>query len=134
MIFSKSGSSNERLKHLLCQGFRREASLRSIHRDENVASAIPGVISTYPNSHVTSLKASPWPEILALMGKQGESVMIDLLLDCGIFIPIETSRGSYHQLSGQSIPRRYGTLLRIKYRRASWRPSKYLNQSSDWNE
>jgi telomerase reverse transcriptase len=100
MRFSKASASNDRLHHLLCQGFRKDIDVRSVHRDENVTSAIPGVISTYPNSHVAAMKASPWPKILALMGKEGERVMIDLILDCGIFVPIESGRGSYHQLSG----------------------------------
>jgi telomerase reverse transcriptase len=72
-----------------------------LHRDENITFAIPGVISAYPNSHVTSIKAAPWPQVLALMGKEGERVMIDLILDCGIFLPVKNGRGNYHQLSGR---------------------------------
>jgi telomerase reverse transcriptase len=68
-----------------------------------VMSAVPGIISTYPNHHVATMKASPWPEVLALMGKDGQKTMIDLILDCGIFVAIESSRGSYHQLSGLSL-------------------------------
>ena len=88
--------------------------MRSVRRDENATSAIPGVISTYPNSHVTSMKTSPWPEVLALVGKQGERVMVDLILDCGIFLPVEAGRGSYYQLSGQSITPGFVAVLMIK--------------------
>jgi telomerase reverse transcriptase len=102
MLFSKAHKSNGKVNHLLCQGFRKNATSRSVHRDENATSAIPGIISTYPNIHVTSIKASPWPEILALLGKEGERVMIDLILNCGIFLRLASGRGSYHQLSGQS--------------------------------
>jgi telomerase reverse transcriptase len=101
MLFSKAHASNGRVHHLICQGFRKDLSSRSVHRGENVTSAIQGVISTYPNSHVTSLKAWPWPEILALLGKEGERVMIDLILDCGIFLRLGSGHGNYHQLSGQ---------------------------------
>lgn len=73
-----------------------------MHRGEHVASAIPGVLSIHPNSHVTTVKAYPWPQVLALMGKEGERVMIDLLLDCGIFLVVGSGRGTYHQLSGKS--------------------------------
>jgi len=73
-----------------------------VYRNERIISAIPGVISTYPNSHVTSIKASPWPQVLALMGKEGERMMIDLILDCGVFLPVRSGRGSYYQLSGLS--------------------------------
>jgi telomerase reverse transcriptase len=48
------------------------------------------------------MKADPWPHILGLMGKEGERAMIDLLLDCGIFLVVGSGRGTYHQLSGES--------------------------------
>jgi hypothetical protein len=38
------------------------------------------------------------------MGKEGERAMIDLLLDCGIFLPVENGRGNYRQLSGAFKP------------------------------
>jgi len=47
------------------------------------------------------LKSSPWPQILALMGKKGQRMMIDLILDCGIFVPVESGHGNYFQLSGK---------------------------------
>jgi telomerase reverse transcriptase len=71
-----------------------------MHHNENITSTMPGVISTYPNTHVTSLKASPWPQVLALLGKEGERAMIDLILDCGVFLPVQSGRGNYYQLSG----------------------------------
>jgi telomerase reverse transcriptase len=46
------------------------------------------------------MKDAPWPQVLALMGKDGERTMIDLLLGCGVFLPVGNSRGNYHQLSG----------------------------------
>jgi telomerase reverse transcriptase len=73
-------------------------------RNENAGSAIPGIISTYPNSHVTSMKAWPWPQVLSLMGKEGERAMIDLIVDCGVFIAVENGCGAYHQMSGTFSP------------------------------
>ncbi len=64
-------------------------------------SNIPGIISTYPNDHVTSMKSWPWPQILAVMGKEGEQAMIALVLYCGIFVAVESGRGTYQQLSGR---------------------------------
>lgn len=58
-------------------------------------------MSTHPNSHVTDLKTGLWPQVLSLLGRAGESVMIDLLLDCGIFLPIADSHGNFSQLSGK---------------------------------
>lgn len=96
-LFSSHGSTYGRILHLLCQGFRRDASAR----DENAPSAIPGIASTYPNSHVTSMKAMPWPRVLALWGSEGERAMIDLLIDCAIFLPVPGTQGVYNQLSGE---------------------------------
>jgi telomerase reverse transcriptase len=103
MLFSKAHKTGGRVKHLLCQGFRKDVSFYSVRRDENPTSAIPDVVSTYPNSHVKSIKASPWPQVLMLMGKERDRVMIDLILDCGIFLPVGSGHGSYYQLSGKSI-------------------------------
>jgi telomerase reverse transcriptase len=48
------------------------------------------------------MKAAPWTQVLTLMGREGERTMIDMILDCGVFISIEAGTGSYHQLSGKS--------------------------------
>jgi telomerase reverse transcriptase len=104
LLFSKDRASNGWVKHLLCQGFQKDISSRSVQRGENAASSIPGLLSIHPNSHVTSIKADPWPQVLALMGKEGERAMIDLLLDCGIFLAVGSGRGTYHQLSGKFDP------------------------------
>ncbi|PVH78811.1 hypothetical protein DL98DRAFT_236130 [Cadophora sp. DSE1049] len=98
LIFSKS--SNGKVQHLLCQGFRKDISHRNINQGENAGSSIPGVVSTYPNSHVTEMKARPWPQVLLLMGKEGERAMIDLILDCGIYLAVESGHGTFNQLSG----------------------------------
>lgn len=71
-----------------------------MRRDEFFTSALPGIISTHPNSNVAAIKTAPWAKILPLMGKDGEKIMIDLILDCGIFVPVESGQNSYFQLSG----------------------------------
>ena len=48
------------------------------------------------------MKEGPWPRVLTIMGKEGDHAMIDLILDCGIFVPIKSAHGSYNQLSGNS--------------------------------
>ncbi|KUJ22915.1 uncharacterized protein LY89DRAFT_313971 [Mollisia scopiformis] len=103
LMFSKTQKFNGRVQHLLCQGFQKDATARHMNREEHATSAIPGIVSTYPNVHVTSMKAWPWPQFLALFGRQGEKMMIDLILDCGIFVPVENAHGSYYQLSGQPL-------------------------------
>lgn len=49
------------------------------------------------------MKAWPWPHVLSLLGQAGEHVMCDLILDCGVFLRIENTHGSYYQLSGELI-------------------------------
>ncbi|KAL5321239.1 hypothetical protein ACEPPN_012053 [Leptodophora sp. 'Broadleaf-Isolate-01'] len=98
LLFSKSHSG--RVQHLLCQGFQKDVLHKTINQGENAGSSIPGVVSTYPNSHVTEMKARPWPQVLLLMGKEGERAMIDLILDCGVFLAVEKGHGTFNQLSG----------------------------------
>lgn len=102
-LFRQRSRSTTRSQHLLCQGFRKDVNLQSVNRDGTPISAVPGWVSTHPNSHVTALKASPWPQVHALMGKEGHKVMIDLILDCGIFVAVETGIGNYYQLSGKPL-------------------------------
>lgn len=71
-----------------------------INRGQPATSAIPGIVSIFPNNNVAAIKSDPWPQILGLMGKEGEKVMFDLVLDCAIFLAIESGHGNYHQLSG----------------------------------
>ncbi|OAP62484.1 hypothetical protein AYL99_04689 [Fonsecaea erecta] len=47
-----------------------------------------------------TLKSSPWPDILSLLGVDGEVIFSSLLLDCGVFTRIASGRGNYFQLSG----------------------------------
>lgn len=88
------------MQHLLCQGFRKLIGNSTVNRDANPLCSIPGVASVFPNGHATMLKASPWPQILNLLGTEGEKIMIDLLLGCGIFRELESGLGNYYQLSG----------------------------------
>lgn len=61
---------------------------------------IPGLYSVYPNQHVRALKEPPWPQLLRLLGREGERIMIDLLVDCAIFRPVKAGRGNFYQLAG----------------------------------
>ncbi|KAI0176167.1 hypothetical protein GGR52DRAFT_539829, partial [Hypoxylon sp. FL1284] len=76
-------------KHLLCDGYSRYRGLdlRQIR----------------PNAHVETLKQLPWPQVLALMGDSGEQIMIDLLLDCAIFVPVNAGTNNFCQISGRPL-------------------------------
>lgn len=111
LLFSKTQASKWKCQHLLCQGFKRDLTYRMIRNDHHAHTSIPGIISTHENCHVTIIKSSPWPQVLTLMGKEGEKTMVDLILDCGIFLPVEDAYGTFHQLSGKAKHRNYGHQL-----------------------
>jgi hypothetical protein len=65
---------------------------------------IPGLFSVLPNCHVGTIKGFPWRCLLKFLGKEGDGVMLDLMLKCGIFVPVTGLQGNYYQLSGQEYP------------------------------
>ncbi|KAK8055527.1 hypothetical protein PG993_000754 [Apiospora rasikravindrae] len=103
MMFSKSKNTGTWLKHLLCDGFRRDYNSRLQGPSTNHAANIPGIYSIYPNQRVERLKQSPWPEVLKLLGNSGDRIMMDLLLDCSVFLPVGSCQGNYYQISGQPL-------------------------------
>ena len=68
----------------------------------SIESRIPGLVSYGPNTHVEQIKGNPWSELPALLGKEGSRILVDLLLDCGVFVPFAADRNSLSQLSGAS--------------------------------
>jgi telomerase reverse transcriptase len=86
-------------KHILCDGFRRQAGPNN-RPNPAATTTIPGLHSVYPNQHVHALKLSPWPQLLMLLGKEGERIMIDLLVDCALFRSVKAGKGNLYQLGG----------------------------------
>ncbi|KAI0486254.1 hypothetical protein F4859DRAFT_362594 [Xylaria cf. heliscus] len=75
--------------HLLCDGFRRNGGL--------------GLRAIRSNPSVEALQQSPWPQLLALLGESGDRIMIDLLLDCAIFVAIDVGTNNICQISGRTL-------------------------------
>jgi telomerase reverse transcriptase len=96
LLFSRDIPAGRRPKHILCDGFRKSAG-----PNEQGTTNIPGLFSLYPNSHVKALRESPWPQLLALLGKAGEEIMIGLLVDASIYVAVEAGFNNYHQLTGK---------------------------------
>lgn len=94
LLFSREKAPSKRPQHLLCDGFRKGVAQHAS------ASSIQGLYSLYFNERVANIKQAPWPQLLHLLGKSGEGMMINLLLDCSIFLPVEAGQGNYYQLSG----------------------------------
>lgn len=86
-------------RHVLAHGFQHASEI-------SVDSGIPGVAIQFRNRNVEALKQTPWADVLGLLGRNGEEIMIHLLLDCGIFVPLDASKGIFYQLSGMIGPPR----------------------------
>lgn len=99
LLFSREKNPSKRPSHLLCDGFRKKAGPAR----QGALSSVQGLCSLYFNERVAAMKQEPWPQLLALLGKSGESIMIDLLLDCSVFVHIDAGQGNYYQLSGPPI-------------------------------
>lgn len=90
--------------HLLCHGYRRASTPQQPNEEHCVLAHIYGIVSHYPNSHVSALKNETWTDVFGLLGKGGDWIMRDLVLDCGIFVLVDSGRGNYYQLSGMCQP------------------------------
>lgn len=98
LLFEREVVPSARPHHLLCDGFQKHAGPR------HQSCSVQGLYSSkqvFPNERVAVLKQTPWPQLLSLLGRAGEGMMINLLLECAIFIPIGVGQNSYYQLSGQ---------------------------------
>lgn len=97
LSFSRAKPPNNRPHHLLCDGYRKSNK----PGQQRALSSIPGVYNLHLNERVASIKQTPWPQLLLLLGKAGESMMINMLIDCAILLPVEAGQGNYYQLSGK---------------------------------
>jgi hypothetical protein len=90
--------------HLLCHGFQRAGKAR-LEQDvtHDPTSSIPGLIERQFNSYTRTLKEPVWCRMHALLGHGGDRIMMDMLLECSIFLPIKASTGNYYQLSGAPV-------------------------------
>jgi len=88
---------------MLCDGFRTHTGPRPPGGAGPTLCDIPGIFSAHPNHCVRALKEPPWPQLLLLFGKEGERIMIDLLLDCSIFISIKAGKDNLYQVCGTPI-------------------------------
>lgn len=85
---------------MLCDGYSRSPCAAGAAESFNSNGTISGLHTLYPNHRVNTLKQSPWPDVLQFLGKSGETIMTDLLINHAIFVPIHAGRGNYYQLSG----------------------------------
>ncbi|KAK7527629.1 uncharacterized protein IWZ02DRAFT_131593 [Phyllosticta citriasiana] len=91
----KKYPNHQRPPHVLCRGFQRASFAASV-----APPGLSGIVSLQPNCHVETLKRPPWSELLVVLGHGGDSLMIELLMSCGIFVVLQGSCGNCYQLSG----------------------------------
>lgn len=88
-------------QHLLCQGFERLSGATAQNGiKENAVAGIPGVVYQHANKHVQALTSNAWCSLLALLGRGGDLIMVDLLLECCLFVPVVDGAKGLSQLSG----------------------------------
>lgn len=68
--------------------------------DREPTTFLPGIVRQHPNQSIDTLKSTAWSEIVLLLGENAESILSNLLLDCGIFVRLSTGKDNYFQLSG----------------------------------
>ncbi|EEH04418.1 telomerase reverse transcriptase [Histoplasma capsulatum G186AR] len=99
-LFNSYRGSFYRPPHLLCHGFQRASNQCRPNHEHDPMSGIRGIVPQYPNKNVSILKNSPWTDVLDLLGKNCEEIMLHLLLDCSIFIQVDEKNCIFYQLSG----------------------------------
>lgn len=91
-------------QHLLCQGFERLSGTTAQNGiKENAIAGIPGVVYQHANKHVQALTSSAWCSLLSLLGRGGDLIMVDLLLESCLFVPVMDGAKTLSQLSGMAI-------------------------------
>ena len=103
VLFNRNGSVYRKPQHLLTHGYQRATGFAPLGNNNAPACSIPGLVARFPNQNVVALKQAPWTDVLGLLGCNGDEIMLRLLLDCGVFVSIDTWKGIYNQVSGMLI-------------------------------
>ena len=101
LLFNRLHRDANRPPHLLCHGYQRAQAPRSTNENHGALAGIPGIIARYPNNNVSTLKNGAWSGLLALLGQEGDRIMLDILLHCGLFTLCSGGNGNCYQLSGK---------------------------------
>lgn len=100
LLFHRIHKQVHRPPHMLCQGYQRANDPRRMNEDHGALAGIPGLISHYPNGNVDALKNIAWAELLGLLGREGDRIMLDLMLESAMFMAVDGGRSNFYQLSG----------------------------------
>ena len=86
--------------HLLCYGYWRGRGSQQAGGEMCAVTGITGLTSHYPNNNVTIMKGALWNNVLEMLGKDGEQVMLKMMVHCGIFTRVENGQGNLYQSCG----------------------------------
>ncbi|KAH0356057.1 hypothetical protein KCU83_g1632, partial [Aureobasidium melanogenum] len=93
-------TSGHRPPHVLCHGYYHDGlgDIRTSTKanvEDNCQAAAPD-----RNEHVDRLKGNAWAGLTRLVGNNGVVTLIQLLQNCGMFMPLEGGRDNFMQISG----------------------------------
>ena len=92
--------------HRLCDGYTRGYACDPQAAGDGpvraVGQGISGVVCRTANENVEVVKGKVWGDLLRLLGKGADTVMLGLLVDCGVFTILESGKDCFWQLSGES--------------------------------
>lgn len=98
----KLSRSSKRSHHILLNGKENQASGYGMNRNGSGEWSPKPRVEVYGQAeHERSLKAEPWNTIVHLLGRRGDAIMRSLLLDCGVFVPLQAGKENFYQLSGK---------------------------------
>ena len=82
---------------------------------------MPGIVNRYPSSHVKVVKGPAWSALLVALGQGGDRIMMELLMNCGVFASLDGPSGICYQLSGKSVPQDQDADLSETPQESRWR-------------
>ena len=100
-LFYRRHRHEHKPPQIICHGYQRANNPGQLGHEHCAMAGIPGLLSNYPNANVDTLKSVAWAEILSLLGKEGNRIMLDMVFNTGLFVAIEGGQGNYYQLSGK---------------------------------
>lgn len=100
-LLFRRGSPGSKPQHLLCYGFERASAAAEDGPKCDAGPCIPGIVCQFSNPHVVTLTGNIWCELLPLLGRGGDLIMIDLLVDCGLFVAAQDGVNGLRQISGK---------------------------------
>jgi len=96
-------TSGHRPPHVLCHGYWHTGLGEVKIADREKVENNHGAEATLPdrNEHVDRLKGEAWAALPSLVGAGSALILVQLLQNCGMFIPLDGGKNNYLQISGK---------------------------------